>query len=85
MTDVKCKVESCHYWGHEDICEADSIVVDNNKKHGAFGKMEAGDLDVTDTAGRPTGGAGRSSGMLANRSEETLCKTFRPKESQTSR
>ena len=31
MTDVKCKV-SRHYWGHGDICQADSIMVDCNNR-----------------------------------------------------
>jgi hypothetical protein len=44
MTDVKCKVESCYYWGKGDVCKADTITVDNNT--GTAGRMEAADLTV---------------------------------------
>jgi hypothetical protein len=47
MTDVKCKVQTCHYWGTNDICKADSIMVDNNTGSGTrSSRMEAGNLDV---------------------------------------
>jgi hypothetical protein len=77
VTDVKCKVSSCHYWGHGDICEADSILVDYNKDH-SF-RMEIGSLDTGQGAGRSSATTGSEK---ATKSEETLCKTFRPKENQ---
>ncbi|HHX29317.1 MAG: DUF1540 domain-containing protein [Bacillota bacterium] len=77
MTDVKCKVSSCHYWGHGDICQADSIMVDYNNRQ-SFG-MEVGSLDVGDRSGKSSVTTGNES---ATKSEETLCKTFRPKENQ---
>jgi hypothetical protein len=47
MTDVKCKVQTCHYWGTNDICKADGIMVDNNTGSTVRStRMEAGDLDV---------------------------------------
>ncbi|MGI6557793.1 MAG: DUF1540 domain-containing protein [Limnochordia bacterium] len=27
MTEVKCVVDSCTYWGKGDVCKADSIMV----------------------------------------------------------
>lgn len=101
MTDVKCKVESCYYWGTGDICKADTIMVDNNT--GTGGRMEAGDLTVG-AAGRgrtrgfeagdlTTGGftnvgteqrtrtPGNRTDVQAKASHETLCSTFRPKDS----
>lgn len=54
MTDVKCKVKSCYYWNNGDVCQADSITVDNNLIGRA--SMEAGSLDVTTTK---TSGRGR--------------------------
>lgn len=77
MTQVKCKVSSCHYWGHGDICEADSILVDYNRNQ-SF-RMEVGSLDTDRTTGRSPSGTGAEK---ATTSEETLCKTFRPKDSQ---
>lgn len=47
MTDVKCKVQTCYYWGNNDICKADSIMVDNNSVSGRRGiGMEVGELDI---------------------------------------
>lgn len=44
MTNVKCNVRSCHYWGNGNVCTADTITVDNNvSETGTFG-METGDL-----------------------------------------
>ncbi|NLW59718.1 MAG: DUF1540 domain-containing protein [Firmicutes bacterium] len=28
---VKCYVDSCHYWGQNNICVADTIEVDNQR------------------------------------------------------
>lgn len=42
MTEVKCRVRSCHYWGNGDICEANKIEVDNAV--GAGTTMEVGEL-----------------------------------------
>lgn len=84
MTDVKCKVESCYYWGQGDICRADSIMVDNNKRSAPLGRMEAGNLDVNENTGRSSVSPGGTDKNQATRSEETLCKTFRPK-TQTNR
>ncbi len=80
MTDVKCKVSSCHYWGHGDICQADSIMVDYNHRQ-TFG-MEMGSLDLDDRTGKSSVTANTGN---ATKSEETLCKTFRPKDNQTRR
>lgn len=55
MTEVKCKVQSCYYWGNGNICKADSIMVDNNSL--TRNRMEVGNLDVNagiaGTRGRP--------------------------------
>lgn len=91
MTEVKCKVETCYYWGRGDICKADSIMVDNNTsavRRGTTG-MEIGDLDTrigeqsrienkSSTDVQTT----RQSGVHAKTSDETLCATFRPKGSE---
>jgi len=46
VTDVKCKVRSCHYWGSGDVCKADTILVDNNVGETRGTGMEAGNLDL---------------------------------------
>lgn len=92
MTEVKCRVKSCHYWQSGDICNADSITVDNNpvglSKGNRTRDFEAGDL----TAGTPgdisTGQKTRADTEdknLAKTSHETLCSTFRPKSPETRR
>lgn len=53
MTEVRCKVSSCYYWGNNDICKADSIMVDNDTSAVGRGvRMEAGDLDTNTGRGR---------------------------------
>lgn len=61
MTDVKCKVKSCHYWDDGDICKADSIMVDNNPV--ARTNMEIGSMDLDTSA--TASGRGRSAGAGA--------------------
>jgi hypothetical protein len=58
-------------------------MVDNNKRLSSFGKMETGSLDITDNTGRSSSNSGETGGNHAHRSEETLCKTFRPKDTKT--
>lgn len=65
MTNVKCKVSSCHYWGTDNVCEASEIKVKNNF-HGGAGMntdMEIGKIGKEDEAGK---------------SSETMCETFKP-------
>jgi len=61
LTEVKCKVESCYYWGTGDVCKADTIVVDNNTMSRTG--MEAGNLDVGN-AGKERGRRGFEAGEL---------------------
>ncbi|MGI6642996.1 MAG: DUF1540 domain-containing protein [Bacillota bacterium] len=107
MPEVKCKVKPCHYWKDGDICSAQSIMVDYNKRS-ARSTMELGDLDIdigragsrghnfegTDRGrentgmtdfelGDLTGPVGSTDvGHEARTSEETLCSTFKPKDSR---
>lgn len=88
MTEVKCKVKSCHYWGSGDICQADKIEVDNAV--GARTTLEAGDLTVgtardrdRDLASprRGTAGTGMEigefGGTAEDRDAESLARTSR--------
>ncbi len=49
MDDLKCSVDTCHFWGSGNQCTASGIEVNHQ-------------------------GA-----MRANTSDQTICKTFRPK------
>jgi len=42
MSKINCTVNSCTYWGKGDICEADAIMVRNNK--GSADNMEIGTM-----------------------------------------
>lgn len=83
MTEVKCKVKSCHYWGNGDVCEAETIVVDNNHTNSTASRIEAGEEGAISSRF----GAFEISNLdaqvaepkNASTSEETLCRTFRPK------
>ena len=69
MTEVKCVVDSCTYWGKGDVCKADSIMVKASPAAEASGLYEfAGEL----------GGEGRKA-RKADTSSETCCETFRPR------
>ncbi|HHY16818.1 MAG TPA: DUF1540 domain-containing protein [Firmicutes bacterium] len=45
MTDVKCKVSSCQYWGSGNRCEADSILVDHDQMRSDTTRTEVSSLD----------------------------------------
>lgn len=63
---IKCYVDSCQYWGHDNQCEADRIEVDSmNRRAPGKGDMEIGQL-------------GRGYGQ-ARTSDDTCCETFRPR------
>jgi hypothetical protein len=117
VTEVKCKVKSCQYWGNGDICVADSIMVDNHRLGSSISRMEVGDLNLNTRRSRQerdssaqnlssrasNGNQNRASqfgdyeigdlnaqssdllkqnagsGDQASTSEETVCRTFRPK------
>ncbi len=74
ITGVKCTVDECVYWGSGDVCEADAIEVNTNPAvaRGARGA----DMEVGRIGERGTRGAGE---FASRTSEETMCKTFRPR------
>lgn len=63
---VKCKVDSCAYWDEGNICGADGIEVDNSLG------MNLGDASME--IGRLGEGE-----QEAHTSDETCCKTYKPK------
>ncbi|HHY45992.1 MAG TPA: DUF1540 domain-containing protein [Firmicutes bacterium] len=62
--DVRCSVDTCGYWGTGDVCNAQAIHVQHNRPAGSTGKMEVGTIDQ---------------GVRASTSEETCCRTFKPR------
>ena len=61
--NVKCYVDSCHYWGQNNLCEAESIEVDNQSIGNR--SMEIGALGEAQDE--------------AKTSKGTYCRTFKPK------
>ncbi len=41
MTSVKCKVNSCHYWGHGNVCKADTILIDQDQMRTDTTRLES--------------------------------------------
>jgi hypothetical protein len=85
MTNVKCTVDSCEYWGEGQVCQANQILVKNDiagdtdqfANHYVNASMtEFGD-EMGKVAGQKTAGAtGRSD---AQTSPQTCCDTMKPK------
>lgn len=61
--NVKCYVDSCRYWDQNNLCDADTIEVDNQGMNNQM--MEIGAL-----------GEGEKE---AKTSKATYCRTFTPK------
>ncbi len=94
MTQVKCKIKPCHYYGDGDICTADTILVDCNQKIDKSSpgteasRMEVGRMDLNlggfesranDPSTKTKSTSGKCDASDIKTSEETLCSTFRPK------
>ena len=71
MTEVKCSVDSCTYWGKGNVCKADSILVKSSPAPGA-------DQFFASEFAEELGGEGRKK-KPADTSSETCCETFRPR------
>lgn len=70
MTEVRCSVTSCEYWGKGDVCRADAIKVKNSMA-----------TDVDDDFAE--GSVGMEIGILgtsARTSGQTCCETFKPRD-----
>ncbi|NLW08483.1 MAG: DUF1540 domain-containing protein [Firmicutes bacterium] len=65
--EVKCYVDSCHYWQKNNYCRADAIEVDNRWIMGG-NDMEIGVLSEGSSE--------------AAASEGTCCRTFKPRKKQ---
>lgn len=83
MTEVRCTIHHCEFWGEGDYCTANKIWVKDNF---------AGDLDDDDLfyqpdfefaeepAVEPESSRKRYEAPSASSSRQTCCETMRPKE-----
>jgi hypothetical protein len=68
MARINCSVRSCRFWSQDQICQADSIMVKNNKPGDVDDELLSPDLEL-----------GVIGNVDANSSGETCCETFRPR------
>lgn len=67
-TLVKCSVSNCHYWGEQNLCQAEQIMIEIDK-HTGSGFMEEYAEELMDNNHRDH----------AETSSATCCLTFKPK------
>ncbi|NGM81790.1 DUF1540 domain-containing protein [Paenibacillus sp. 7124] len=67
-TVVHCSVSNCHYWGDNNLCKADSIIIEIDKHTGSRSKEEFAE-EMTFSNHKD----------VANNSSATCCLTFKPK------
>lgn len=89
MTKVRCKVSSCHYWGAGEVCNADSISVNNNifddmgiEDEYADEMSYAFDTEVGYEVGMENNRnmlQGFKNEIIADTSQQTQCETMRPR------
>lgn len=89
MTDVKCIVQSCHYYGQGDKCTAKGIEVINNEASINGSGVSTTSSTIGGTTGSMSSGSTRtsfasemspmSSTRQAKSTCETACQTYRPK------
>lgn len=68
-TYVNCSVSNCHYWGEQNVCRAEEIIIEIDK-HVRSRHMEEYAEDMTLKG---------SHHDLASTSSATCCLTFKPK------
>ncbi|AHV98414.1 DUF1540 domain-containing protein [Paenibacillus sabinae] len=66
-TVVNCSVSNCHYWGDNNLCKADSIIIEIDKHTGSRSKEEFAE-EMTFSNHKD----------VANNSSATCCLTFKP-------
>jgi len=83
MTQVRCSVDTCQYWGEGQVCRADSIWVRDNTTGGSLrGATGSTRMEIADEPGtviRPGQTTGPHSGSSASTSTETCCGTMKPR------
>ncbi len=66
-TLVKCSVSNCHYWGEQNLCRADEILIEIDKHAGNAFKEEYAE-EMTEQGHHD----------YAGNSSATCCLTFKP-------
>lgn len=66
MTNVKCSVENCYYYGEGNVCTADTIMVETEEFESNNFNEEFGEI-------------GNNSKDQAKSKEQTICSTFKAK------
>lgn len=87
MTKVKCTVDSCEFWGEEQVCLADEIWVKNDitgdpdkfDEHFINANMEFSVELNHDKKAMGTGND-QNENTVARTSPQTCCDTMRPKQ-----
>lgn len=69
MTEVRCTVSNCHYWGDGNVCVAEKILVISDQ---AVARIER-------RVGKDDEEFGEIGETPARMSKETCCYTFRPR------
>ncbi|NLJ99813.1 MAG: DUF1540 domain-containing protein [Clostridia bacterium] len=67
MGNIHCTIDSCHYWGQNNLCGASEILVTSD----AMAEKQPDSVDAPKAQGLET--------TPANHCMETCCKTFTPK------
>lgn len=68
-TFVKCSVSNCHYWGEQNVCRADTIMIEIDRHAGVKLNEEYGEEPFMN-----------NHRDVAEKSSATCCLTFKPKE-----
>ncbi|MED5020344.1 DUF1540 domain-containing protein [Paenibacillus chibensis] len=66
-TIVKCSVSNCNYWGEQNVCKAEQILIEIDKHASAKYSEEFGSEHFAEHKD------------YANNSSATCCLTFKPK------
>ncbi|MEK3731162.1 MULTISPECIES: DUF1540 domain-containing protein [Paenibacillus] len=67
-TLVKCSVSNCHYWGEQNVCKADTIMIEIDRH---------ADVKLNEEYGEET--FMNNHRDVAEQSSATCCLTFKPK------
>jgi hypothetical protein len=66
---VKCSVSNCHYWGEQNLCHAEMIMIEIDRHANVKLNEEYGAEPYVD-----------DHQDVADKSSETCCLTFKPKD-----
>ncbi|NLG85324.1 MAG: DUF1540 domain-containing protein [Firmicutes bacterium] len=76
MTNVRCSVDRCEFWGEGQVCKADTIWVKNNMVGDRDDDLKT---EFADEPGNIPAGENAAKGASAGTSRQTCCATMRPR------